>query len=235
MKTEKRSTRQCFSLVELLVVIGIIVVLAAILLPALNSSRRRAHMTACTNNLRQISLGWTMYQGDYNYPSPWISTLYPDYVGSEEVYHCPGDLNDGATAPSNWVSRPDGDEYTEAYDRPGNTGVHGFDPNPDVTRISYFYECSDAACSWTWPGAPANPSWGEVKMAQLKQRDKTDPDYGPYLETEFPVIRCFWHVKNVKQIFYNDKGYHQEKSVPVLNIAWAGNFFHSSPEWEVDE
>jgi type II secretory pathway pseudopilin PulG len=70
MKTEKRSTRQCFSLVELLVVIGIIVVLAAILLPALNSSRRRAHMTACTNNLRQISLGWTMYQGDYNYPSP---------------------------------------------------------------------------------------------------------------------------------------------------------------------
>lgn len=227
-----------FTLIELLVVIAIIAVLAGILLPALNSSRRKAHMTACTSNLRQMAMAWTLYRGDFGEPSPWLSTLYPEYLPATDVYHCPGDLNDDDTPPAEWISRPDGDQFTEAYDRPGNTGVNGFDPNPDVTRISYFYECSDAACSWTWPGAPSYPatgdSWGEVKQAQLRQRDESDPDSGPYQEVEFPVVRCFWHVRNVRDIFYENKGYHQEKSVPVLNISWAGNVFQSAPEWEVE-
>src|SRR4029079_1347128 len=56
--------RRGFTLVELLVVIGIIAVLIAILLPALNKARKTARTTACLSNLRQMGNAWVMYLSD---------------------------------------------------------------------------------------------------------------------------------------------------------------------------
>src|SRR5256714_1601423 len=78
-----RRVRGAFTLVELLVVIGIIALLIAILLPALQKARESANRSACLSNVRQIVTGFIMYTNDNKGMLPFCA-LAPPSVRDED-------------------------------------------------------------------------------------------------------------------------------------------------------
>lgn len=87
-RLSSRTGRSAFTLVELLVVIGVISVLIAILLPALNKARQAAQAITCQSNLRQIGLAMAMYGNNYGVYAR--NTLYP--TGAGTPYTAPEDM-----------------------------------------------------------------------------------------------------------------------------------------------
>ena len=115
--------RKGFTLVELLVVLAIIAILAALLMPAFGRAREAARQTECRNNLKEFGRAMNMYSSDHdqNLPQynnmvdalwedtqwedgrlvagrlvnqrPSLDVLIPDYLSDVRLLHCPSDKN----------------------------------------------------------------------------------------------------------------------------------------------
>ncbi len=66
-----------FTLIELLIVIAIIAILAALLLPALGKAKALALKISCVGNLKQVTQAFTLYSNNCN---GWICTMGPEGV-----------------------------------------------------------------------------------------------------------------------------------------------------------
>ena len=104
MRTKAERTSR-FTLIELLVVIAIIAILAAMLLPALNNARGKAHQASCVNNSKQLATTIQLYCADYSGIFPlaykaktgsygkimWVSRLIVGgYLVTAKPLVCPG-------------------------------------------------------------------------------------------------------------------------------------------------
>jgi len=104
--------RKGFTLVELLVVIAVIGIIAAILLPALARARESARRSSCQNNLKQFGLVFKMYAAEAagSYPplspygsvrpdalssplwsAPQAAAIYPEYLSDMNIAQCASD------------------------------------------------------------------------------------------------------------------------------------------------
>jgi type II secretory pathway pseudopilin PulG len=131
-----------FTLIELIVVIGVVTLLIGLLLPMLSRARESAKVSACGENLRQIMLAITVYaqvnQGRLPYQAvgfrDWSGALAEQLRTRGEVFHCPADDTPRRTGFEDLVPRSYGvnsGEFTftdgyrtpwpkDRYERPGH-------------------------------------------------------------------------------------------------------------------
>ncbi len=150
--------RTAFTAIEFAVVLVILVILAALLIPALEEGQNEARRAKCIGRMRQVGMAMQLYQSGHNGHWPWarvsvhperrdwpdptgsLAVLYPSYAPKAYLFQCPatddvvelaGDGRDFLDCGNFYVS-PKGKPY-----RPEDVGKGA--PRPP----SYFYEARD--------------------------------------------------------------------------------------------
>ncbi len=158
---------KAFTIVELLVVIALIVLLAALLLPVVQNTRKRAQIVQCINQLHQIGQAIQMYRADYEhqFPSQLIKTL--PYVKSDAIFICPSAPNKCQGLISEREDLPTC--YWTVLDILSRVGQNSKNPEPDVIAARILME--------------QDPNHGVAVcfLHGVKVSDSTDPWIGDYI------------------------------------------------------
>lgn len=149
--------KNCFTLIELLIVIAIIAILSAMLLPTLNAAREKGKRAACGSNLKQIGFGLLSYANDYNgwfpvavsggtvypiysnkYPYSWrynAPLLCPGYIASGKIFFCPSS-RDTVTFESSWTPGRYGSDYFQYFGSSKNKAPRTNRDKPQSTLVT---------------------------------------------------------------------------------------------------
>ena len=182
--------KKAFTLVELLVVIGIIAVLVGILLPTLNGARRAAYTVQCSANMKQLATAMLIYIQDNkgkhpaaehpviagHYPSGWWwpnELVRLNYIKSPgvSVYKRPGlttAQKDWSGSKGNVFRCPEG--IPEDYNFTGGAGDYPTDAKNNASKIG-----NDGACATEGFGIP---SWYQLNCRNTSISNSIVPGTG---------------------------------------------------------
>jgi prepilin-type processing-associated H-X9-DG protein len=151
----RHNRRFAFSLVELLVVIGVIAVLIGLLMPVLGRARESANRTACMSNMRQLAAGLLQYAADNRgyFPRPSQNIVYSN---EDWIYYQFGrDPSLGRLVPYCGVPRPDRPGvYRCPSDDPTTHLWYWTDPINNKVRFNYPFSYSVNYAMCKLPGRP---------------------------------------------------------------------------------
>jgi prepilin-type N-terminal cleavage/methylation domain-containing protein len=241
MKIKGTRQRDGFTLIELLVVIAIIGILAGLLLPVLNSAKKRAQGVQCLSNLRQMTLGWQLYTDENN-------NRFPPNSAMGHNHPAVGEDNDNPS----WVAgvlTVEGNNYAEVDDNVNSAKLvgpayAGYGSIGGYTKSAGVYRCpgdkSDDFASglprvrsismngWINPGktnGSDSPLWSEPFQKFTRPSDfksKSPSDIFVFLDERSESINDGW-------LWVVTSGYNSDGTVDMdqLEIADLPAIYHN--------
>jgi prepilin-type N-terminal cleavage/methylation domain-containing protein/prepilin-type processing-associated H-X9-DG protein len=216
--------RAGFTLVELLVVIGVIAILIGLLTPALSRARYEANLTNCASNERQLVVAMTAYASDNG-----------GYFPRQDANISGGD-NPGSVSPLFWSL------MTKTYGVPQSAMFCPLEPPDQVANYAYFglnrllmfgyalwvprYDLAFQPPDPAGLYPPTSNTWFNLV------NDPSGSAAGP-ISVRDPVGRTAPVLTDVATtVYYNPpSGHFDDPSYPVTdyNLGWPGGYYHFTP------
>jgi prepilin-type N-terminal cleavage/methylation domain-containing protein len=233
-------SRSAFTLIELMVVIGIIVVLAGITVPVVGVVKRMVKDARCDNNLRQIATAITAFKADHADRLPYYLCTVKKDENTGIVYSSLTKRGEGLELPASLFICPR--DESQGTDEWLGRCQSGWDNLTELheDNCSYLYEASgreiSSASTKRWflnktasESVPSSLTWAQGKAYQLRfgnyLSSSSNERGGPFPADRFPIIRCFYHYR------WNQGDTNVQK---VKAVSWNMNVFQCSPLWEHD-